>query len=380
MRESFIEFYGKHKISPVRQDLTNILHHYERRGSLYRHLGILSGLFTNKTILEIGPGSGHNSLYIASLEPKLYHLVEGNPTGVQSIKKLFEKNNFNKSNYVVFESLIEDFNSELKYDIVLCEGMLPGLNDPVGTLLRIKEYVSQGGVLIITCNDPISMLSESIRHLIGQLLIWDLENIDEMLGILTPVFSKHLDLLSGVTKRYDDWIIDNIINPAGIGTTLSIAEAIDAISDQFIIYSSSPKIFSDWRWYKQIFDDESKRINSHVIEQYWSLVHSFIAYDRVFDQRDEKANKILYRLCDDLRINIRYLRDIHDKSTLEEIKVLLKEITKEVNLFSTDVADALSEVLSLLKSNHISIESVNKCINFARWFGRGQQYLSFTRG
>lgn len=58
----FIEYYGEHNISPVKQDLSNIKAHYAKREKLYRQLGMPPIAFEGKKILEVGPGSGYNTL------------------------------------------------------------------------------------------------------------------------------------------------------------------------------------------------------------------------------------------------------------------------------------------------------------------------------
>lgn len=58
----FIEYYGAHEISPVKQDLSDLELHYAKREKLYRQLGIPCITFDQKKILEIGPGSGYNTL------------------------------------------------------------------------------------------------------------------------------------------------------------------------------------------------------------------------------------------------------------------------------------------------------------------------------
>lgn len=62
MKNKFIEYYGQHGISPVKQDITEINKHYARREKLYRQLGIPCIAFEGKRILEVGPGSGYNTL------------------------------------------------------------------------------------------------------------------------------------------------------------------------------------------------------------------------------------------------------------------------------------------------------------------------------
>ena len=84
-------FYKNHKISPVRQNLKEKLKLFERRDSLYSHLGINKSVIKNSEILEVGPAEGHNSAYLSSCNPKLLHLVEPNPNAYKNIKKTFKK-------------------------------------------------------------------------------------------------------------------------------------------------------------------------------------------------------------------------------------------------------------------------------------------------
>lgn len=58
----FIEYYGNHEISPVKQDLSDLKAHCAKREKLYRQLGIPGIAFEGKKILEVGPGSGYNTL------------------------------------------------------------------------------------------------------------------------------------------------------------------------------------------------------------------------------------------------------------------------------------------------------------------------------
>lgn len=62
MKNDYLEYYGKHHISPVKQDIKDLERHYERRRKLYRQCGIPVIAFRNAEILEVGPGGGYNTL------------------------------------------------------------------------------------------------------------------------------------------------------------------------------------------------------------------------------------------------------------------------------------------------------------------------------
>ena len=83
-------FYLKHQISPVHQNISNLTKHMERRNSLYRYLGLPKGYFSGKKILEVGPASGHNSLYIATCNPDKFDLLEPNPVAFNEIQELYQ--------------------------------------------------------------------------------------------------------------------------------------------------------------------------------------------------------------------------------------------------------------------------------------------------
>ena len=62
----------------------------------------------------------------------------------------------------------------------------------------------------------------------------------EHLDIGKRVAIKLIDSsLAGMSRPHDDWIIDNLLNPASIGPYLPIFEAIAAIEHDFEFFASS---------------------------------------------------------------------------------------------------------------------------------------------
>lgn len=64
MKNDFLKYYGEKNISPVKQDISDLQLHCRRREKLYRQLGLPFCLFKDKNILEVGPGSGYNTLVL----------------------------------------------------------------------------------------------------------------------------------------------------------------------------------------------------------------------------------------------------------------------------------------------------------------------------
>lgn len=327
---AMLQFYQRHHISPVIQDLSDVPAHFARRAGLYRSLGLPPIAIAGKSVLEVGPGSGCNATYTASLRPHRYVAVEPNPRGA------FELEERHIGRLIVHGVRIEDYPVDEYFDVVLCEGVL-GLcgTDPIPLLASIAGHVKRGGVLVITCIDAISDCAEVLRRAVANKLLRDATiesplTIPEALAILRPVFTPHLATLKGMTRSVDDWIVDNLLNPASIGPTLSIPEAITALDSEFDVLNSSPRFLSDWRWYKA-----SPPGNQWALDAYWTTCHNLLDYRKIEPPRPEQQNRDLMDVCLKLRASVAAIERGEDD---------------ELPPF-TDPG----------------------------WFGRGQQYLSLVR-
>lgn len=378
MTYSLVDFYKENKISPVRQDINNLQAHFERRASLYRLLGIVPSLLQEKSILEVGPGGGFNALFTASLAPAFYHLVEGNPTGVEEIEEQLKKfPKFNK-NIEIFCSLLEDYNQKIQYDVVLCEGMLSGVPYPKVTLALLNKFVKPGGILIITCIDSISYFPDTLRRLVAQILINKESSIEEQTAKLLPIFKLHFEKLPGMSRPVDDWIIDNLINPASIGPLLSIPDSLEVLSSEFDFYCSSPDFITDWRWYKQLIAQD-KKFNERALNQYWTNVHNFLDYSKILPERSAEENQLLHQLCIDFRSALRSYEDSAKKENFNQINSTLTLLSNELKKFNIDASLAIDEVTSWINKGANNIQNLENCTNFQKLFARGQQYLSFIK-
>ena len=89
MKNEFLEFYGKHNISLDAHDVSDLELHYSRRKKLYRQCGIPQLAFRDAEILEVGPGSGYNTLAFFHWDCKHIDLVEANAKGIEGMHNLF---------------------------------------------------------------------------------------------------------------------------------------------------------------------------------------------------------------------------------------------------------------------------------------------------
>src|SRR3989338_3644467 len=170
VKRPYLDFYKKHAISPVANSV-DIKKHFQQREALYRRLCIIPSFLKNKKVIEFGPGNGVNALYTMSLQPQEYILVDGNEIGIDNCKNNFLRYYPNNSNYSIKKELIENYESDTDFDLVICEGLLPNQMNPSKFSQHVGRCVKRGGIYIITCHDAVSNISEILRGLISTFVV-----------------------------------------------------------------------------------------------------------------------------------------------------------------------------------------------------------------
>ena len=196
-RRPFIDFYRENGIIPVAQDIHDLGRHFHRREALYRHLGIPPGFLRGRSVIEFGPGTGHNAIYTASLTPRRYVLVDGNPASIESVQNLLESHN-PKVDCAVVRSLFEEFDTEERFDVVFCEGVLSTQRNPTALARRIARFAAPEGIVVVSCADAVSVLSEILRRIAALLILDKNRSLGQQVDQLMPIFSPQLSTLKGI--------------------------------------------------------------------------------------------------------------------------------------------------------------------------------------
>ena len=373
--DSSVDWYIDHNVSPVRLNIKDQSIHLLNRKALLWHLGILPSLAKGKSIIEFGPGSGFNALATFKiLKPKQYTLVDGNEKGLHEMAQLFSDNFGTREEIRIEQSRILDFDVQTNYDICILENVVAGQLTGREILCHASLFAP---IFLFSLVDPVGMFSETLRFYLAQPIIETCNTMKEKVDRLMPIFSPHLATVRGMNRRFDDWIIDNLINPATLGDLLSLPDAIEAIGDQFEFYNSSPRMFSDWQWYKTI-GLEGIRRNELVLQQYYENLHNLIdsRVPIVKTGPSVKSNIALRDLCQDFRrlVRERPEKPYHNK---EEVTDTLNRI-ETLCSFSPGTKEAINFGIRFIQERE-TIESLSKNINFASFFGRSTHVFSFVR-
>ena len=370
----FVDFYRDNAISPVSQDIDDLQRHFERRGNLYRTMGIPSLLLKDREVLEFGPGSGHNALHTASLGPRSYTLVDGNSYGLNEARRLFAQN-VPECNAHFVESLIEEYDGA-QADFVICEGTIPFQRDPAALARRVSSFVRPGGLLTLTTVDTVSYLAEGLRKLACECIISPQAAADERLAVLRPLLAPHLATLTAMSRPLDDWIWDNIIQPL-IPGAFSIPSAIAALSDNFDFYGASPAFVTDLRWYKEVYGAACD-FNARADGAYRRGIVNFL--DRrtgSLGPLDDRTGEQIIALCDTIVDVILGQPDIAPLERARRIVPSLKSLCALIAPISSITADALTFATSMFEDQ--AFERFGRPSTFLSFFGRAQQHVTFVR-
>lgn len=377
---SMLSFYRHHSVAPVRQDTSNLDAHFARRRVLYQQLGIPAAAFTGSGVLEIGPGTGQNALFIAAQNPSQLVLVEPNPKGMVEIESSFAPFPAWRDLLSIQELPIEQYRDTRQFDFVLCEGLVgaSGQLDPHVLLSSIAAHVRPGGLLVVTCMEYVGYLAEMLRRLLGVEVAGHLQDLTQKVAAMLLMFSPHLSSLRGMSRRFDDWIIDSLINPASIGKLIGFEDCLGYLGDDFDVLSSSPRFIVDWTWYKDAVLEEGF-FNRSALECYRRNLHNFMDYRCVYPPRMEDKNHTLSARCEEIHHQIGEYERTNDHSVRKQIVINLQALQQDLSSDLPRVAEALAEMLGWLLAPSIDLQSVAHSEKFGTWFGRGQTYISFVR-
>ena len=372
MNNSHADFYSKHYISPVSQNITNLESHFRRRSSLFYSLGITPLLVSGSEVIEFGPGSGHNATYTVSLLPNRYLLVDGNPKGIYDTTKILER--YSSIDIQVIQSFFIDYKNDDKFDIVLAEGCLPHQSEPINVLKHLSSFTKKNGIFMVSTLNGISSLSEIIRRLAAFKHIKPHTSIDEQICVVRPILKPHLGNLKSMSRPVDDWILDSIIQPLQDRKLLSIPDVINTLKDSFDMYNSSPKFIVDWRWYKDINSDD-KEFNKTALDCYYKNNINLIDYRFEFSPSSVTFGKELEIICGQCW-DIMCLIQNGEASEWQTFINLLGEITRLISKKSPETSKAIIESSEWLQDGAPIDEELKY---FPEWWGRGQQYLSLIK-
>lgn len=371
-----LDFYLEHDISPVRQDVSDIHRHLERRGALYRRVGAPAIMIEGKRVIEVGPGSGHNSLYTASCLPASYDLLEPNPSGQRDIKALYETYKIPHTKPTLIPMRLEEFSTDEPYDIAITEAWIGTPEYEHVLLAKLAKMLRPGGILIMTFTSPIGMFVNTLRRILGNTLIANESSLDGQTNILLDAFGSHVDTLEDMSRYRIDWVQDNLINPAFLTACITPSKIIESIGEGFSVYECCPKFHEDWRWYKTLHS-ENMLFNEIFLKDYSEKCHVLMDV-RVMqhNRRDAQVNLDLEKDCFALMMLVKEYEDAGTPLEQEAVLALTRRISANIADSAPMMVAAIQEFEDFFISGEFTSEMLSEMKATKHLFGRELSYIS----
>lgn len=332
----------------------------KQRFAFYFILKISENDFSNKTVLELCPGSGYNSYYL--LEKCKIKSIELVDYSDDSIKKL-NKNLSKFKNTTIKRERIQSYDTKKVYDFVIMENALDGFKSDEIIFKKLCKFTKKGGSIIFNFGDIFGIFSTKIRFLYSKLIL-DQRNISDFndkLKFLSSLFSSHILYLSKNSRSTEKWVLDNILNEEWIKREnyFDYNKLKKLIKSNFLIKSTSPAFEKKFTWYKnKNFDTHNLEIFEEYNKQKINLLDFETKFKKEFntkklEQHITKLYKLISKIELEDKIKVENLNKIQ-----KEIKMIAKILNK--NKFNNKVSLALNEISNaIVKYNNNKKIKVN---------------------
>ena len=378
-KRAFVAYYNENSIMPVSQDVNDPDFMF-RRESLYRMLGIPLPTLCGKQILELGPGGGFNAIAVTHYKPRSYVFVDAAKISLQELKRKKATGLFGDVEIDIIQSNIFDYADKRVFDLVIIEGVIPGQTKPDEILKHAASFVAPNSFLVTTTTTAAGLMSEVCRRLFRPFILDQGKTFDEQIAISEKIFDPHLKSLETRTRPTRDWVLDVILHEweNGAKVVFSLLDSCRTLGPNFEFYNSSPKFFIDDRFYKKI--NRPSGVPSESLSQQFShLPLAFLDYRvSLLDILKSGCELDVEDLCTTL-FNIQLdIVEANSYNKLEEFMSYLKKLKKLLPDVSSPTVVAIDEFL--IKFPEIIKKKILLDLpEFSSWWGRGQQYSSFTR-
>jgi 2-polyprenyl-3-methyl-5-hydroxy-6-metoxy-1,4-benzoquinol methylase len=380
--KAFVDYYNANNIIPVSQDLTDIDSFIYRRNYLYTTLGFPLALTRNLNVIEFGPGGGYNAVATSHFGPSNYVFVDATTASISELKRKKAAGLFKARNTTIAESDIFDYRDTARYNLVICEGVIPGQNDPRRMIKHVGSFCDAGGVFITTTSSASSLLSEICRRVLRPSIIAQNRTFQEQTKIGANLFRSHLMNLATSTRPAEDWVQDVILHDWHKGEYFfSMIDAMTALEGEFEFYSSSPRFLSDDRWYKQV--NPGSLSSNDLLKQQYPLINALfldfrIPLRTILQIKDTERLSSVETLSKTACAIHNKIVDENSYNRLEEFVATLIDLTKTLPEEFEPTKISLLDFIKGIR-NFSADDSKSDFGDFGKWWGRGQQYVSFIK-
>jgi len=370
----YLDFYSTHGANLVSREIADRGRFFMAREQLYVALGIAPHLLEGKSILEFGPGTGHNALYTDSLSPKRFVLVDGDEAILDASRDRLEAQGLPLVQREYVHALFEEFKTEEKFDLVIAEACIPNQPAPAETLRRMLTFVKPGGTMVFTTVSAASWLSEITRRIAKFRCRTPDGAVD--VEVLSHKLAPHFAELQEMARTPKEWILDNLLQPLSRGELFSIPNAINVLTEEYLVSGSSPSFAQDWRWYKDVSTSRSTK-HAEIIDQYHKHIAHFLDRRVTGSTGTAGYGERVESHCLEIWKGVISIEKTQSEETgaLEDLLSDLSSLARLVVDISPVTARSLEEAVDWIGGG---LER-QELEFFPNWWGRAQQHIGVIK-
>ena len=151
---------------------------------------------------------------------------------------------------------------------------------------------------------------------------------------------------------------------------------VDVLGDTFDHYGFSPRMISDWRWYKSLYG-ENRNFNARFLDSFYSTAHNLLDYRDQSDLQDSSLNQQLEVACFDFLKQVMAFE--FENAGIDSVLSAIDTLRPMLEIVSPDMERALVETQTLITRPSLSPADVCTMKHLTPLFGREMMYASYTR-
>lgn len=360
-----------------------------RKEFFIHKLKLPSQIYKDSKLLELGCGSGQNSIYFDH-QGCTCTMIEFDKKSFQNTLKLFKK--YSKNKFKLYNQDLFKFKTNQKFDFVVSNAVAHHTKDIRKNITLASKFLKKGGYLILGIGETNGYFQ---RHFQRYILYNLASNESEIYKLANSLFRENINRGKKYGGRTTDEIIyDTYLNPKI--ETLSFKEVIKIFNkNSLYLYSSdenSIKIDSIYGFEKKQFrilkndsfsEDNSFQLNS-ILNFFYSkspdlkLKLNSKRLDKLLNIQEVLANKLNDQSFYNLKkLNLKHL-----------IKNYYQKINKLPKIDMIDKKNSLNFTLEILKiikileiqDKDLKIKKIKKIIKensrlFKKYNGKGMNYF-----
>lgn len=369
----YLDYYAKQGARLVSRDVEDTDKFFRARESLYIALGIAPGFLRGKTVIEFGPGTGHNALYTDWLGPSRFVLVDGGPDILAASKERLVTNGSHLVEREFICSLFDDYNSMELFDFVIAEGCIPNQTNPVDLFKKMQRFVKPGGLMLFTTVSSVSWLSEILRRLAKNRIISLEMSEEEQVNLMVSKFEDHFDTLKNMARTPEEWILDNLFQPHAEGKLFTIPDALNSLSNEFIVSGTIPTYYQDWTWYKDVAHSNIER-NAKLVEAYFSNMLNFVDRRLINPTHSQELGRQVEEIASNVWSQVCRI----EKGEVDLWDEIFESLTQLSLLISSEALQTSKSIDEAVKWIRGGLQD-KRLLYFPSWWGRGQQHVCICR-